>query len=212
MPLARVMDRRRTLHIAGSLGRHNGHQGCHARGVSDNPRPRLGWRHPHRRGRSGRRGSWRMESSSLRWTNTIADGTYTIDDATPGDWSVTISGKDREIPATPVPSSHSWDALGVNAVAQSETDVFSVAAGVRDPPGHRVRSRSGGQGRSRRGARTQRQHVLAPRRGRQHGAQLRPGWSHVPVLHVGHGEWRGIRLGLPASGHLHHDPDGGGGV
>jgi hypothetical protein len=65
-----------------------------------------------------------------RWTTTSPTGFYTINDATPGDWTVTVSGKDREIPMDAVPSSTTWDWLGVDAITVSPTDYFSVAEGA----------------------------------------------------------------------------------
>lgn len=67
-------------------------------------------------------------ASFSRSLTTGADGSYTIPDATPGQWSVTISGKDRELPAGAVPASEgSW----VNGAAtQSPGDTFDVGEGA----------------------------------------------------------------------------------
>jgi len=65
--------------------------------------------------------------SYMRWAETGADGSFTINDAPPGDWSLvyhaTRAGK---IPYDPVPSSSFG--MDYDPVAQSEPEVFTLAA------------------------------------------------------------------------------------
>lgn len=61
-----------------------------------------------------------------RWTDTDSSGNYSITDAPPGEWSVTMTGKDREIPVDAVPMSQEGE---YGPVTQSPLDTFTLAEG-----------------------------------------------------------------------------------
>ncbi len=61
-----------------------------------------------------------------RWSTTGSDGRYAINDAPPGEWSLTLSGKNRELPAHAVPRSWNWQG---DPATLSPADVFTVTEG-----------------------------------------------------------------------------------